>query len=61
MDKRKTAADHPSELSHELWLIYSRLKDAERLSDTRLEILRNVREDLGLLINTLHQISAQHL
>jgi hypothetical protein len=45
----------PHEIYHQLWLIYSQLKDAEIDQAKQLELLKRSREDLGRLLNELNQ------
>lgn len=40
---------------HQLWLIYSQLKDAENDPDHRLELLERSREALGQVLNSISQ------
>ncbi len=40
---------------HQLWLIYSQLKDAEDDSDKRLELLSRSRQELGEIINQMNR------
>ena len=40
---------------HQLWLIYSQLKDAENDPDRRLELLERSREALGQVLNRISQ------
>jgi len=44
-----------SDLHHQLWLIYSQLKDAECNPEKRLEILECSRHELGQVLNTINQ------
>lgn len=48
-------------LRHQLWLIYSQLKDAEADPERRLELLERSREELGELINKLNREAAPGL
>jgi hypothetical protein len=45
----------PDDIRHQLWLIYSQLKDAESDSDKRFELLQQSREELGEIINQLNR------
>jgi len=54
-----------NDFHHQLWLIYTQLKDAESDATQRLELLEYAREGLGKLINELSRqdsflISAEH-
>lgn len=44
----------PDDIRHQLWLIYSQLKDAEADPERRLELLERSREELGEVINQLN-------
>jgi hypothetical protein len=46
---------NPNDFLHELWLIYTQLKDAESKSDQRLELLECSREQLGKVLNRLYR------
>ena len=46
----------PPEFIHELWLIYSQLKDAESDSEKRLDLLEDSRFQLGKVINRLYRL-----
>ena len=52
LNKYKTADD---DIRHQLWLIYSQLKDAESDPDQRLELLERSREDLGKVLNEMNR------
>ena len=43
------------DLCHQLWLIYSQLKDAEDDQEKRLELLSRSREELGQVINQMNR------
>ena len=43
------------DVRHQLWLIYSRLKDAESDPDQRLELLEHSREELGQVLNEMNR------
>lgn len=45
----------PDDIRHQLWLIYSQLKDAESDSERQLELLQRSREELGEVINQLNR------
>ncbi|MBY0548048.1 MAG: hypothetical protein K2W95_12205 [Candidatus Obscuribacterales bacterium] len=51
----------PEELRHQLWLIYSQLKDAEADEKLRFELLANAREELGNVINQLNRLASPGL
>ena len=42
-----------NDFHHELWLIYTQLRDAESDATQRLELLEYAREGLGKLINKM--------
>lgn len=42
-----------NDFHHQLWLVYTQLKDAESDATQRLELLEYARERLGELINEL--------
>ena len=44
-----------NDLRHQLWLIYSQLKDAESDPERRLELLERSREALGQVINAMNR------
>jgi len=44
----------PDDIRHQLWLLYSQLKDAESDPEKRLELLSQSREGLGQIINQLN-------
>lgn len=44
-----------SELQHQLWLIYTQLKDAEHDQEKRLELIEHSRQELGKVLNTFYQ------
>lgn len=48
-----------TEIRHQLWLIYSQLKDAEAEGDPgrRLELLECSREELGQVLNEMNRTS----
>jgi hypothetical protein len=45
----------PDDFAHELWLIYSQLKDAESDAERRLDLLERSREQLGQVINRMNR------
>ena len=49
--------DELIDVCHQLWLIYSQLKDAEGAPDQRLELLEDSRVELGRLINQLNRLT----
>lgn len=40
---------------HQLWLIYSQLKDAENDAERRLDLLQQSREQLGRVVNSMNR------
>ena len=52
MSKYKNADD---DVRHQLWLIYTQLKDAESDPDKRLELLEHSREELGKVLNEMYR------
>lgn len=54
MSKYKNAYD---DILHQLWLIYSQLKDAESDPGQRLELLERSREELGEVLNEMNRQS----
>lgn len=48
-------SDVNNELAHQLWLLYSQLKDSENDAKRRLELLEKTRDELGQLINELQR------
>jgi hypothetical protein len=55
LNKYKNADD---DVRHQLWLIYSQLKDAESDPDQRLELLERSREELGEVLNEMNRRSS---
>ena len=49
--------DELNDVSHQLWLTYSQLKDAESTPDQRLELLEHSREELERQINRLNKMT----
>jgi hypothetical protein len=45
----------PEDIRHQLWLLYSQLKDAESDPERRLELLQQSREELGVIINQMNR------
>jgi hypothetical protein len=43
------------DIRHQLWLIYSQLKDAESDPGQRLELLEHSREELGKVLNKMNR------
>ena len=50
-----------SDVRHQLWLIYSQLKDAESDQAKEFELLKRSREDLGRLLNELNKPEESYL
>lgn len=44
-----------NDFRHQLWLIYSQLKDAESDPHKRLELLEHSREELGKVLNDMNK------
>ena len=53
--KRTDHIEEDHDHRHQLWVIYSQLKDAENDSERRLELLQQSREELGRVINKLNR------
>lgn len=52
---REKESPMTNEMIHQLWLIYSQLKDAESDSSKQLELLERSREELGELLNEMYR------
>ena len=50
-----------SNFRHELWLIYSQLRDAENDPVKRLTILERSRQELGMVLNEMNRPSTNFL
>lgn len=48
--------EHAKDLCHQLWLIYTQLKDAEGNPDQRLELLEQSRLELGTVLNEIYRL-----
>jgi len=51
------SSEQSNDLRHQLWLIYSGLRDAEQDPIKRLEILKRSRDELGKVLNELNRLS----
>ena len=49
------SVEQAKDVRHQLWLIYSQLKDAESDAAQRLELLECSREDLGRVLNEINR------
>ena len=49
------SVEQAKDVRHQLWLIYSQLKDAESNAAQRLELLERSREDLGRVLNEINR------
>lgn len=49
-----------NEMIHQLWLVYSQLKDAEANPVQRVELLERSRAELGELINEIYRSAVTH-
>ena len=49
--------EQSNDIRHQLWLIYSRLRDAEQDPIKRLEMLERCRDEIGKLLNGINRLS----
>jgi len=56
-----SSTDQGNNVHHQLWLIYSKLKDAESDSVQRLELLQRSRAELGQVMNEMNRQSSRLL
>jgi hypothetical protein len=54
-DSHQRNVDEGNSIRHQLWLIYSQLKDAECDSERRLDLLERSREELGRVLNAMNR------
>lgn len=47
--------DEVNDVCHQIWLVYSQLKDAESDPERRYELLENSREKLGKALNRMYR------
>ena len=52
------SGEEAKDVRHQLWLIYSQLKDAESDPTERLELLERSREELGRVLNQMNRRGA---